>query len=451
MSSLPLLLPAMPQLPERPQTPAAKAPHRTANKATRPTTRPTNKPTHRAHATKGGREMSDRIVHVSGLTKAVDDATLTAAFLAYGTVVSTKIRFDKNRHGLNYAFVEMAHPDEAEGALRGLNKTLLDNSPIQTNWAYQLLQASPLDTVNLFVGDLLLDVDDAVLLKAFSHFSSIQEAHVIWDMNLGRLRGYGFVLFASPAEAEQALVQMHGQQLKSRPMRVSRAHAKQPKIKLPMLYAHMAVPFQQPVLGTLPQQLPVAPHPYDPHGRFMPLRVVAGGVPSSVVAAAIAAAPSTTPIPGTAAAPESYYSALQAALPFPAVVPSPPGHSAALAAAAQAFSPSVVQVPYVTPVVSSAGRLYDEVMRLAPQWQSTVYLGNLSPTTTQNDLFPLLLLFGYIITFSLLPDRGCAFVKYDTHDRAAFAIVLLSGFNVNGRPLRCDWGRERPGRNAGYA
>lgn len=83
---------------------------------------------------------------------------------------------------------------------------------------------------------------------------------------------------------------------------------------------------------------------------------------------------------------------------------------------------------------------YDMVVTQTPQWQTTCYVGNLTPYTTQNDLVPLFQNFGYVTETRFQSDRGFAFVKMDTHENAAMAICQLSGFHVNGRPLKCSVG-----------
>jgi len=40
-------------------------------------------------------------------------------------------------------------------------------------------------------------------------------------------------------------------------------------------------------------------------------------------------------------------------------------------------------------------------------------------------------------------DRGFAFVKLDTHEHAAMAIVQLQGQMVHGRSIKCSWGKDR--------
>jgi nucleolysin TIA-1/TIAR len=47
----------------------------------------------------------------------------------------------------------------------------------------------------VFVGDLSPEVNDEVLNKAFGAFGSLSEARVMWDMNSGKSRGYGFLSF----------------------------------------------------------------------------------------------------------------------------------------------------------------------------------------------------------------------------------------------------------------
>jgi nucleolysin TIA-1/TIAR len=81
---------------------------------------------------------------------------------------------------------------------------------------------------------------------------------------------------------------------------------------------------------------------------------------------------------------------------------------------------------------------YDMVVQQTPQWQTTCYVGNLTPYTTQNDLVPLFQNFGFVVETRFQSDRGFAFVKMDTHENAAMAICQLSGYNVNGRPLKCS-------------
>lgn len=92
---------------------------------------------------------------------------------------------------------------------------------------------------------------------------------------------------------------------------------------------------------------------------------------------------------------------------------------------------------------------YDMVLHQTPSWQTTVYIGNLAPFTSPNDLVTMLQNFGYIVDFKYQQDRGYAFVKYDSHERAAMAITHLSSMQINGRILRVGWGKDRGNPNNG--
>ncbi|RCH78638.1 Nucleolysin TIAR, partial [Rhizopus azygosporus] len=63
---------------------------------------------------------------------------------------------------------------------------------------------------------------------------------------------------------------------------------------------------------------------------------------------------------------------------------------------------------------------------------------------TQHDLVQPFQRFGYIQEVKFHADRGFAFVKMDTHENAANAIVHLQGMNINGNIAKLSWGKDRP-------
>jgi nucleolysin TIA-1/TIAR len=91
---------------------------------------------------------------------------------------------------------------------------------------------------------------------------------------------------------------------------------------------------------------------------------------------------------------------------------------------------------------------YNEVVIQTPSFNTTIYVGNLVPYTTQADIVPLFQGFGYIVEIRMQADRGFAFVKLDTHENAAMAIVNLQGTPVHGRGLKLSWGKDRMGNEA---
>ncbi|KAI8613579.1 hypothetical protein BC830DRAFT_464934 [Chytriomyces sp. MP71] len=91
----------------------------------------------------------------------------------------------------------------------------------------------------------------------------------------------------------------------------------------------------------------------------------------------------------------------------------------------------------------------EAIMAQSHIYNTTVYIGNITPQTQQIDIGPLFSQFGYIRELRLQAEKGFGFVKLDTHESAAMAIFSLNGYNLHGRQLKCSWGKERmPDMNA---
>lgn len=86
---------------------------------------------------------------------------------------------------------------------------------------------------------------------------------------------------------------------------------------------------------------------------------------------------------------------------------------------------------------------YEVVVQQTPAYNTTVRVGNLVPYCTRADLVPLFQTIGKHSEIRMQADRGFAFVKLDTHEHAAMAIVQLQGQMVHGRPIKCSWGTDR--------
>ncbi|TNY23242.1 hypothetical protein DMC30DRAFT_43712 [Rhodotorula diobovata] len=299
----------------------------------------------------GGEPPKRAHLYVGNLSPRVTEYMLQEIFAVAGPVLGVKIIPDRSfQHGgINYGFVEYHEMRSAETALQTLNGRRIFDMEVRVNWAYQNTNAQKEDLTNhfhLFCGDLSPEVTDSVLQKAFSAFGSLSDARVMWDMNTGKSRGYGFLAFRDRTDAEQAINSMNGEYLGSRAIRVNWANQKN----------------NQGGGG-------------------------GGGGP-----------------PGGGMGGGGY---------------------------------------------GGGGNSYEAVLTQAPASNTTIYVGNLVPYVTQADLIPLFQGFGYIVEIRMQPDRGFAFVKLDSHENAANAIVNLTGTMVHGRGLKCSWGKDREGGGGG--
>ena len=83
---------------------------------------------------------------------------------------------------------------------------------------------NPNNPVSIYVGDLDRNCDFSRLENIFKQFySTVVGAKIIKDPSTRMSKGYGFVMFASPEEAEIAIEEMHGFQIMSRKIRTGKS------------------------------------------------------------------------------------------------------------------------------------------------------------------------------------------------------------------------------------
>ncbi len=78
-------------------------------------------------------------------------------------------------------------------------------------------------STKLFVGNLDYTVTSDDLREAFGKVGSVIDAVVITDRETRRSRGFGFVEFATAEEAEKAVKELNGSELKGRKINVNEA------------------------------------------------------------------------------------------------------------------------------------------------------------------------------------------------------------------------------------
>ncbi len=77
--------------------------------------------------------------------------------------------------------------------------------------------------MNVYVGNLSYETDDAALRAAFEVYGQVDSAKVITDRDTGRSRGFGFVEMPSDDEARAAIAALNGSELQGRTLTVNEA------------------------------------------------------------------------------------------------------------------------------------------------------------------------------------------------------------------------------------
>jgi RNA recognition motif-containing protein len=80
--------------------------------------------------------------------------------------------------------------------------------------------------MNIYVGNLAHAVTEEELRQAFEVFGEVAEARLIIDKFSGKSKGFGFVEMPSKEEAEKAIEEMNGKELKERTISVNEAKPK---------------------------------------------------------------------------------------------------------------------------------------------------------------------------------------------------------------------------------
>lgn len=164
----------------------------------------------------------------------MDENYLHNCFAHTGEVVSAKvIRNKQTGQSEGYGFVEFYSRATAEKVLQNFNGTMMPNADqaFRLNWASfstgDRRTSEATSDLSIFVGDLAIDVTDAMLQETFaSRYASIKGAKVVIDSTTGRSKGYGFVRFADENERTRAMTEMNGVFCSSRPMRIGVATPK---------------------------------------------------------------------------------------------------------------------------------------------------------------------------------------------------------------------------------
>lgn len=77
--------------------------------------------------------------------------------------------------------------------------------------------------VNIYVGNLSRDVTEEDLQEAFGAFGQVASVNIIKDRFSGESRGFGFVEMPEKAEAQAAIADLNGKDLKGQTLNVNEA------------------------------------------------------------------------------------------------------------------------------------------------------------------------------------------------------------------------------------
>nr|GAT54308.1 predicted protein [Mycena chlorophos] len=293
---------------------------------------------------------------------------------------------------------------------------------------------------SIFVGDLAPETSNSDLVAVFRNpvlglrndrapkfirpFTSCKSAKIMLDPATGVSRGYGFVRFTDETDQQRALIEMHGLYCLSRPMRISPATA---KFKPPSAAEAGAAGGYVPSSTSLPDAA-----------------AVAGGVgtmPPSVSAPIAGAGYYGQPALSTTA--NAYYppppNSISVSQPAPNVPPAVPTTIPAITDPATEWKHHAHARAILGNLIGPNG----EQLTSTDPYNTTVFVGGLSPLVGEDTLRTFFVPFGEIHYVKVPVGKHCGFVQFVRKADAEQAIEKMQGFPVGGSRIRLSWGRSQ--------
>ena len=87
----------------------------------------------------------------------------------------------------------------------------------------QVFSGKGIYRMNIYVGNIMFDVSEAMLRQAFEEFGQVTEVRLIMDKYSGKSKGFGFIEMPDEAEAKKAMAEMNGKEFMGRVLNVNEA------------------------------------------------------------------------------------------------------------------------------------------------------------------------------------------------------------------------------------
>ncbi|KAJ6395276.1 hypothetical protein OIU77_020523 [Salix suchowensis] len=267
-----------------------------------------------------GKEMSERFqansgaiytnLYVKNLDSEVTEDILRDKFSQFGEITSLLISKDENGVSKGFGFVNFEHSNDAKRAEESMHGTQLESKAIyvaraQTKAERQRILSAQFEQrrkerlqkfkgLNVYVKQIDENVDDSQLNDYFSQCGVISSAKIMRDQK-GASKGFGFVCFSTPEEANMAIKTLNGVKFHGKPLYLAIAQSKaERRAFLQSLYARHNSGFLRPFIANITTPSPIYHKfgyqpPWRPNGfsppvgpaglQPPPLRVIPGNPP----------------------------------------------------------------------------------------------------------------------------------------------------------------------------
>lgn len=159
-------------------------------------------------------------IFIKNLDKTIDNKAIYDTFSTFGNILSCKVATDEDGMSKGYGFVHFETEEAAQRAIEKVNGMLLNGKKVFVGKFMPSAQRlremgeTARKFTNVYVKNFGDEIDDTRLREMFEKYGSVLSSKVMADEN-GKSRGFGFVAFENPEDAEQAVVDLNESPLPS--------------------------------------------------------------------------------------------------------------------------------------------------------------------------------------------------------------------------------------------
>ncbi|XP_046991676.1 polyadenylate-binding protein 4-like isoform X2 [Schistocerca americana] len=157
-------------------------------------------------------------VFIKNLDKSIDNKAMYDTFSAFGNILSCKVAQDENGVSKGYGFVHFETEEAATKSIEKVNGMLLNAKKVfvgkfvpRKEREKELGEKAKLFT-NVYIKNFGEDFTDDMLKEMFQKYGKIT-SHKVMTREDGKSRGFGFVAFEDPEDAERAVEELNGKEL----------------------------------------------------------------------------------------------------------------------------------------------------------------------------------------------------------------------------------------------
>jgi len=151
-------------------------------------------------------------IFIKNLDKSIDNKAIYDTFSTFGNILSCKVATDEESVSKGYGFVHFETEEAAQRAIEKVNGMLLNGKKVFVGKFMPSAQRlremgeTARKFTNVYVKNFGEELDDGSLREMFEKYGIVLSSKAMSD-DSGKSRGFGFVAFENPEDAEKAVVE----------------------------------------------------------------------------------------------------------------------------------------------------------------------------------------------------------------------------------------------------